>query len=427
MTITFVDTLLKIAIQEKIAKKLSYRERQRLPDSAFAIPEERRYPIHDLCLHGDTLIPLLSGEAKPIKELCGKEVWVYSYDLDRRAVVPALARNVRKTIENAPVVEVLLDNNEKVICTDNHPFLTVDGKYVMAKELTPGMSLMPFYLKKVAYWAREHGQKLRKYYYEVYQPWYGFWDPVHHMVCRETTGLPKSSNTVVHHKDLNRFNNIPDNLEYMNRAAHCRLHAELSGHAYLSKLREACLRRWQNPENRKKQSEFMKRENLRRKLSGEIYEISRKITERKWKISDDEVRALHTEYLNGESLKNLAEKCSVTPTTIRDRFRRLNLPSKRELYANHKVVEVKPAGFADVYDMEVPGTNNFAVAAGIFVHNSHAKNALARVSQFGTPEERERVRRAVYARYPELKEQREEKIGRPMTKKDITKPTLPKK
>lgn len=58
---------------------------------------------------------------------------------------------------------------------------------------------------------------------------------------------------------------------------------------------------------------------------------------------------------------------------------------------------------------------------------AHAKNALARVSQFGTPEERERVRRAVYARYPELKEQREEKIGRPMTKKDITKPTLPKK
>ena len=28
--------------------KLTYRQRQRLPDSAFAIPEKRKYPIHDL-------------------------------------------------------------------------------------------------------------------------------------------------------------------------------------------------------------------------------------------------------------------------------------------------------------------------------------------------------------------------------------------
>jgi len=32
----------------KIAKKLTYQERQSLPDSAFAIPEKRKYPIHDL-------------------------------------------------------------------------------------------------------------------------------------------------------------------------------------------------------------------------------------------------------------------------------------------------------------------------------------------------------------------------------------------
>lgn len=50
---------------------------------------------------------------------------------------------------------------------------------------------------------------------------------------------------------------------------------------------------------------------------------------------------------------------------------------------------------------------------------AHAKNALARVAQFGTPSERERVRRAVYARYPELKEQREERIGRKMTKTEL--------
>jgi len=58
---------------------------------------------------------------------------------------------------------------------------------------------------------------------------------------------------------------------------------------------------------------------------------------------------------------------------------------------------------------------------------AHAKNALARVAQFGTPEERRRVREAVYRRYPHLKKQREERIGRKLTKEDLKKKKLPKK
>jgi DNA gyrase subunit A len=37
---------------------------------------------------------------------------------------------------------------------------------------------------------------------------------------------------------------------------------------------------------------------------------------------------------------------------------------------NHTVVSVEPAGKADVYDLTVGGTHNFALASGIFVHNS---------------------------------------------------------
>lgn len=33
---------------------------------------------------------------------------------------------------------------------------------------------------------------------------------------------------------------------------------------------------------------------------------------------------------------------------------------------------------------------------------SHARNALARVAQYGTPEERKRVKAAVYRKYPAL-------------------------
>jgi len=37
---------------------------------------------------------------------------------------------------------------------------------------------------------------------------------------------------------------------------------------------------------------------------------------------------------------------------------------------NHRVVSVEPAGHADVYDLTVNGLHNFALAAGVFVHNS---------------------------------------------------------
>lgn len=42
---------------------------------------------------------------------------------------------------------------------------------------------------------------------------------------------------------------------------------------------------------------------------------------------------------------------------------------------------------------------------------AHARNALARVSLFGTPAEKERVRAAVYARYPGLKKRKKEREG----------------
>ena len=37
---------------------------------------------------------------------------------------------------------------------------------------------------------------------------------------------------------------------------------------------------------------------------------------------------------------------------------------------------------------------------------SHARNALARVSQFGTPAEQAKVRAAVYAKYPGMKKRK---------------------
>lgn len=48
---------------------------------------------------------------------------------------------------------------------------------------------------------------------------------------------------------------------------------------------------------------------------------------------------------------------------------------------------------------------NFAMPGRRYpIHDmAHARNALARVSQYGTPEEKRKVRAAVYRKYPSLK------------------------
>ena len=47
---------------------------------------------------------------------------------------------------------------------------------------------------------------------------------LHRVVVENAIGRLLADNEVVHHKDHNRFNNSPDNLEVMTRSAHAKLH-----------------------------------------------------------------------------------------------------------------------------------------------------------------------------------------------------------
>ena len=49
----------------------------------------------------------------------------------------------------------------------------------------------------------------------------------------------------------------------------------------------------------------------------------------------------------------------------------MNDPAQQNVVFNHRVVSVETlTEILDVYDLEVPGTHNFALASGVFVHNS---------------------------------------------------------
>jgi capsid assembly protein Gp20 len=62
---------------------------------------------------------------------------------------------------------------------------------------------------------------------------------------------------------------------------------------------------------------------------------------------------------------------------------------------NHKVVSIKPAGRADCYDFVVDDTHNYALSAGIFVHNSNEDVRAARVTMGVQREVRNSLRRLI--------------------------------
>ncbi len=100
------------------------------------------------CLGAETGIPLASGLVKTMRELAQdweQGIHHFGYATNDEGdirVVPLL--EPRLTKQQAPLVEVVLDNGERIHCTFDHPFRLRDGSYCAAGELQPGVSLMSF-------------------------------------------------------------------------------------------------------------------------------------------------------------------------------------------------------------------------------------------------------------------------------------------
>jgi hypothetical protein len=69
---------------------------------------------------------------------------------------------------------------------------------------------------------------------------------------------------------------------------------------------------------------------------------------------------------------------------------------------NHTIVSIESAHREDVYDLEVPLTNNFALDAGVFVHNSHYTAALRLLSKYKGPGSKSSIRACIMRRGKKL-------------------------
>jgi len=232
-----------------------------------------RYPLVDGqgnfgCFTGDTKIKLLDGTEKSFAELAGlpaDEVFhVYSVDAGGSIVVGE-GHHARITRRDAELVEVTLDNGERVRCTPDHRFLLRSGVYKEAQHLTPQDSLMPGYFDTAPVKERLND------YLRVQQPKTGEFEFVHHLADRYNAqkGLagPSAGAFVRHHKNFNRWDNRPCNIERMAFLEHLHVHAEhmaelWQDEGFRQAQRQGVQRYYdQHPEVREARRERMSRQN----------------------------------------------------------------------------------------------------------------------------------------------------------------------
>ena len=167
------------------------------------------------CFTKDTKIQLTDGRSLSFEELIkegkqGKKNYTFTFNSKTKKIEITEIKKPRLTRKNEKIIEVTLDNGEKIKCTMDHLFMIRDGSYKKATDLKKGDSLMPLYTKLY-----KGGDKNLRGYEIVYQPMMEKWEFTHHLsddYNLRNRIYKKSAGRIRHHKDFNKFNNNPDNI-----------------------------------------------------------------------------------------------------------------------------------------------------------------------------------------------------------------------
>ncbi|RCJ17522.1 RNA-splicing ligase RtcB [Nostoc sp. ATCC 43529] len=322
------------------------------------------------CFVGDTSIPLVDGQSYAIQELASLNEEFFVYACTSTGKILAAKATAKLTRKNAPLVKVILDNGEEIICTPDHQFMLRNGTYQEAQHLQPETSLMPFYSK-----IDKNGYSL------IAQPYSGRWQKAHWIIARSGLlgQIPKfqAQRTVIHHRNFNESDNRPENLEFMganDRSAYHRSLVERNQY-------------WQSPEFKLKRVAVL----AKKAQTPEGYEFyAARGTQNILKYMQQQPEHFKQAVAgNGERGKqylinyNQSEKGRLKSKEIANRYYTCDICDvevktpiglhnhrKKEHQCNHKVVAVLPLDYKqDVYCLTVPKYHNFALKAGVFVHN----------------------------------------------------------
>ncbi len=173
------------------------------------------------CLAEDTIIPTLDGNNYTIKELSEKKESFYVYSSDGKNIIPAKCKSSQKTGVDQPVYKIILDDNTEIEATLNHKFMMRDGSYKEVKDLKSGDSLMPLY-RRIS--SKDEGDRITGYEM-IFLSDKEKWEYTHTLVKKEFYDNAKG---VCHHKDFNKRNNMPENIQIMKWGEHQKYHSDLN-------------------------------------------------------------------------------------------------------------------------------------------------------------------------------------------------------
>lgn len=276
------------------------------------------------CFRGDTRVALVDGTAPTLEEMArraesGELFWGYSIGPTGRLIVTML--EAPRYIGRDSLIEIQLDNDETICATPDHQFLLRDGRHLPAAELKAGDSLMPLY------------RNIKRGYEMVYQPLNGHLYPTHRLA-----------------DEWNLRHRMYESDETRERH------------------RQAMLRRYADPAERERQSRlsaaaWASDDGSRKRRQ---QEIARHINLR------PEITAEHVRWaLDQAGLVRGAARLLDCDRSVFRRFPEIIGKVKGKSNGrNHKVTGIRELpGEHDVYCLTVPEAGNFALEAGVFVHN----------------------------------------------------------
>lgn len=189
------------------------------------------------CLTGDTKIKLLDGTSDTIENLTkrynsGEKLYVYAVD-NNGDFKPGEVSKVWQTGTTNKLIKVTLDNGEEIKTTPNHLYMLRDSSYARADTLKVGQSLMPLYTDTT-----ENGYETVKFnstgkYHSTYKVIGEYYYP--EKIAEKTAQAQQDRaegkdkmryDVAIHHKDFDKTNNYPENLQIMTGYEHWLYHAK---------------------------------------------------------------------------------------------------------------------------------------------------------------------------------------------------------
>jgi len=390
------------------------------------------YSEMEYCVTENTLIAVPDGY-KTIKQLSeeygvDKNFIVYSYDHDSKTIVPAIAKQARKT-RTDHAWEVTFDNGKKITGTADHRLMLRDGSYRMIKDLHEGDAMMPFYRRSFRSPNGRFDSEHYQYIYSMTDRTKNGWMAEHKIIAEWNASYEMTDSQVVHHRNFKKFDNNPDNLEIMERSDHSTLHRVIFNKEH----------KWNYEKNlewienfKKQHSKFMTDNNpaersditfskilqaadendfnlfrvceifntdpnvIKRKLKKykfKNWEVFARVYDPSWKNHGwDNSGEKNPRYDNslmyqmicdawkpGIKAKDLVRVLGTTNMKINNRVKNNGFKSTSDFcnnYNNCKVVSVKYHGIVDLYDLTVDEYKNFATDSVISHNTPEISSAL---------------------------------------------------